>query len=72
MRQVVKRKQQKKKSNLQKFNTYCSIAFVMLLLLTGTLYSVVQVSAQQGFTRHDSAWYNLDEGMTNRKGDTYP
>lgn len=72
MRQVVKRKQQKKKSNLQKFNTYCSIAFVMLLLLTGTLYSVVQVSAQQGFTRHDSAWYNLDEGMANRKGDTYP
>lgn len=72
MRQVVKRKQQKKKSNLQKFNTYCSIAFVMLLLLTGTLYSVVQVSATQGFTRHDSAWYNLDEGMANRKGDTYP
>ena len=72
MRLLRKVKRQKQKTAFQKFNTYCSIAFVVLILLTGSVYSVVQVSASQGFSSHTSAWYNVNAGMDNRKADTYP
>lgn len=71
MRQVRKQPRQKKKNSRQMFNTYCSIAFVMLLLFSSTLYSVVQVSAAQGFNAHDKAWDSVNNTMP-RQADTYP
>lgn len=71
MRQVRKQPRQKKKNSRQMFNTYCSIAFVMLLLFSSTLYSVVQVSAAQGFNSHDKAWDSVNNTMP-RQADTYP
>lgn len=73
MRQVKKQLYKPKaKGKMYSFNTYMSVIMVLLILLSGTIYSVTQVSATQGFTKHSTAWEGVNTGMPTKKGDTYP
>jgi len=73
MRQVKKQLYKPKaKGKMYSFNTYMSVIMVLLILFSGTIYSVTQVSATQGFTKHSTAWEGVNTGMPTKKGDTYP